>query len=69
MFQIDAKVLTNSGSAHSFLSTQFTNKLFVKSEPLNNFLFESILVGDKMVKVCVYKSCVIYIEGHELFAD
>lgn len=41
MLQIDAKVLIDPGSTHSFVFPQFTYKLFVKYEPLNYVLVVS----------------------------
>ncbi|KAJ1433763.1 Zinc finger, CCHC-type [Sesbania bispinosa] len=65
----DAHVLFDPGATHSFVSLSFATQLGKSPSSLDETLAVTTLVGEILLADCVYRSCVVSIEGKELFAN
>ncbi|KAL9429789.1 hypothetical protein AB3S75_031587 [Citrus x aurantiifolia] len=68
-FSRDAKVLFDSGAAHSFMSIAFACRANKNTEPLGCHLFVATPMGDNMILNQVYKSCLLSFGDRKFSAD
>ncbi|KAJ1415228.1 Retrotransposon gag domain [Sesbania bispinosa] len=64
-----AHVLFDPGATHSFVSLSFATQLGKSPSSLDETLAVTTPVGEILLADCVYRSCVVSIQGKELFAN
>ncbi|KAJ1410736.1 Retrotransposon gag domain, partial [Sesbania bispinosa] len=65
----DAHVLFDPGATHSFVSLSFSTQLGKSPSSLDDTLAVTTPIGEILLVDCVYRSCVVSIEGKELFSN
>ena len=66
---IDAYILIDPGSTHSYISMDFAKHVDKKLSMLDNKLIISMPVGGHFMVDVVFRNCDIIIEGQNLHAD
>ena len=69
IFGMDACVLIDPGSTHSYISAIFAARVGEAPSDLDQELVVSTLVGRSIVCSQVYRDCGILVHGHEMPAD
>ena len=67
--EVDAYVLSDMGSTHSFLSLRFASRLGVKPRKLETPLIVSSPLECSWEVEVYYPVCIVMIQGHRLPAD